>query len=296
MTAKQRVVLAAVRDAQHERDGDAVSAGRVADVCAAPWHGRLWGVAKGVLFVGVRTQASTGRVLDDSRSGCEHANAHGEVFKRRRCLRARMRRRHHMRRRRSAAARARRANGAPSPRQVRSWPELPRPGQPIELPVRAPPTLIAALGVRVSGLGWIALQHDPAGDSCVWCDDGATFHSGDAAVWETFSASRVMGPLLAPYDLGEPGRRGEHWLLCEPLFARLRVGMSDDVMALLRDQRPVSPRQFSTVLMGSERAAEAALKSSPRSVDQEPPIRAQHREMNVDLLEVWLKLQDRDNA
>jgi hypothetical protein len=179
---------------------------------------------------------------------------------------------------------------------VRSWPELPGPGQPIELPVRAPPTLIAALGVRVSGLGWIALQHDPAGEGCVWCDDGETFHSADAAVWQTFTASRVMGPLLAPYDLGEPGRRGEHWLLCEPLFAHLRVGMSDDVMALLRHQRPVSPRQFLAVLMGSERAAEAALKPPPRSVDQDPPTRAQRREMNVDLLEVWLKLQERDNA
>ena len=40
MTAKQRVVLAAVRDAQHARDGDAVSAGRIADACPAPWHGR----------------------------------------------------------------------------------------------------------------------------------------------------------------------------------------------------------------------------------------------------------------
>jgi hypothetical protein len=40
VTAKQRVVLAALRDAQHERDGDGVSAGRIADACAAPWHGR----------------------------------------------------------------------------------------------------------------------------------------------------------------------------------------------------------------------------------------------------------------
>ena len=40
MTAKQRVVLAALRDAQLERGGDAVSAGRVADACPAPWHGR----------------------------------------------------------------------------------------------------------------------------------------------------------------------------------------------------------------------------------------------------------------
>jgi hypothetical protein len=40
VTAKQRVVLAALRDVQHERDGDAVSAGRVADLCPAPWHGR----------------------------------------------------------------------------------------------------------------------------------------------------------------------------------------------------------------------------------------------------------------
>jgi hypothetical protein len=40
VTAKQRVVLAALRDAQHERDGDGVSAGRIADACAVPWHGR----------------------------------------------------------------------------------------------------------------------------------------------------------------------------------------------------------------------------------------------------------------
>ena len=40
MTAKQRVVLAALRDAQHERDGEAVTGGRVADACPAPWHGR----------------------------------------------------------------------------------------------------------------------------------------------------------------------------------------------------------------------------------------------------------------
>ena len=40
MTAKQRVVLAALRDAQHERAGDAVSAGPIAEACPAPWHGR----------------------------------------------------------------------------------------------------------------------------------------------------------------------------------------------------------------------------------------------------------------
>jgi hypothetical protein len=41
VTAKPLFVLAAVVDAQHERDGDVLSAGRVADVCPAPWHGRL---------------------------------------------------------------------------------------------------------------------------------------------------------------------------------------------------------------------------------------------------------------
>ena len=40
MTAKQRGVLAALRDAQHERAGDAVSASRVARACPEPWHGR----------------------------------------------------------------------------------------------------------------------------------------------------------------------------------------------------------------------------------------------------------------
>jgi hypothetical protein len=40
VTAKQRVVLGALRDAQHQHDGQAVSAGQVAAVCPAPWHDR----------------------------------------------------------------------------------------------------------------------------------------------------------------------------------------------------------------------------------------------------------------
>ena len=40
MTAKQRVVLGALRDAQHEHDGQAVSAGQIAALCPAPWRGR----------------------------------------------------------------------------------------------------------------------------------------------------------------------------------------------------------------------------------------------------------------
>jgi hypothetical protein len=61
-----------------------------------------------------------------------------------------------------------------------SWPDLPGPGQPTELPVRAPPTLTAALGVPAGSLRWIALQHDPAGEGCVWCDDAETFCACDA--------------------------------------------------------------------------------------------------------------------
>lgn len=40
MTAKQRVVLAALRDAQHDHDRQAVSAYQIAAACPAPWHGR----------------------------------------------------------------------------------------------------------------------------------------------------------------------------------------------------------------------------------------------------------------
>ena len=36
MTAKQRVVLGALRDAQHEHDGQAVSAHQIAAACPAP--------------------------------------------------------------------------------------------------------------------------------------------------------------------------------------------------------------------------------------------------------------------
>jgi hypothetical protein len=40
VTAKQRVVLGALRDAQHEQDGQAASAGQIAAACPAPWNGR----------------------------------------------------------------------------------------------------------------------------------------------------------------------------------------------------------------------------------------------------------------
>ncbi len=40
VTGKQRIVLAALRDAQCEQDGQAVSARQVAAVCAAPWRDR----------------------------------------------------------------------------------------------------------------------------------------------------------------------------------------------------------------------------------------------------------------
>ena len=40
MTAKQRVVLGALRDAQHDHDGQAVSAYQIAAACPAPWHRR----------------------------------------------------------------------------------------------------------------------------------------------------------------------------------------------------------------------------------------------------------------
>ena len=40
MTAKQRVVLAALRDVQHEHDGDAVGAATIAAACPGPWQRR----------------------------------------------------------------------------------------------------------------------------------------------------------------------------------------------------------------------------------------------------------------
>ena len=40
MAAKQRVVLGALRDAQHKHDGQAVSANQIAAVCPARWRAR----------------------------------------------------------------------------------------------------------------------------------------------------------------------------------------------------------------------------------------------------------------
>jgi hypothetical protein len=40
VTSKQRVVLAALRDVQHEHDGEAVSASQIAAACPPPWQRR----------------------------------------------------------------------------------------------------------------------------------------------------------------------------------------------------------------------------------------------------------------
>lgn len=51
MTAKQRIVLGALRDAQHEHDGQAVSAHQIAAACPAPWHGRADLVTQALLLL-----------------------------------------------------------------------------------------------------------------------------------------------------------------------------------------------------------------------------------------------------
>jgi hypothetical protein len=82
MTAKQRVVLGALRDAQHEQDGQAVSAGQIAAVCPAPWQDRpdlvtqaLWLLqAQGLVLVAVGSArawkiTAAGRLLLAPRCG-----------------------------------------------------------------------------------------------------------------------------------------------------------------------------------------------------------------------------------
>ncbi|MCA1699752.1 MAG: hypothetical protein LC790_12945 [Actinobacteria bacterium] len=51
MTAKQRVVLGALRDAHHEHDAQAVSAHQIAAACPAPWHGRRDLVTQGLVLL-----------------------------------------------------------------------------------------------------------------------------------------------------------------------------------------------------------------------------------------------------
>jgi hypothetical protein len=38
MTGRHRAVLSALRDAEHAREGEPVSAGQIAVLCAGPWH------------------------------------------------------------------------------------------------------------------------------------------------------------------------------------------------------------------------------------------------------------------
>lgn len=55
MTAKQRVVLVALRDVQHERDGEAVAAGQIAAAC--------------------RSRGAAGRTSRPRRPSCSSATA-----------------------------------------------------------------------------------------------------------------------------------------------------------------------------------------------------------------------------
>jgi DNA-binding IscR family transcriptional regulator len=51
VTPKQRVVLAALRDVQHEHDGEAVSASQIAAACPSPWQRRPDLVAQALVLL-----------------------------------------------------------------------------------------------------------------------------------------------------------------------------------------------------------------------------------------------------
>jgi len=88
MTAKQRIVLGALRDAQHANQGQAISATRVAAVCDEPWRDRrdlvtqaLWlldaqGLARPTASIARGWQITTaGRALLAPRRGPARARA-----------------------------------------------------------------------------------------------------------------------------------------------------------------------------------------------------------------------------
>ena len=117
-----------------------------------------------------------------------------------------------------------------------TWPEMPRHGEFVDLPLELPPGLLEATGYD-GHARYVALWR--CGDD-VMVGDGTTSGTGRWYGFEVFWVHPLVRALLAPYQLEPPDHdpylSAPHWLLADRWAQTLAVGEHADVEAFLRCQ------------------------------------------------------------
>ncbi|MGI5185528.1 hypothetical protein ACQEVZ_55725 [Dactylosporangium sp. CA-152071] len=112
------------------------------------------------------------------------------------------------------------------------WPAPPSPGQPVELPLRAPDTLLAALDYPGDSQ-YVALS--VARGVCL-IDDGVTVEDAEPDGWQLFRSHPLVRGLLDGYRLGNDTDAALHRLVVDRLTGRLAIALPDDAARLLASQ------------------------------------------------------------
>ena len=113
-----------------------------------------------------------------------------------------------------------------------TWPAPPLPGQPVEVPLRAPATLLSALDY-LGDSQYVALHQDRG--VCI-VDDGVHVEDGDPHGWHLFRNHILVRRLLDGYHLGSDQDTAQQRLVVDRLTGRLTVALPDDATRLLNSQ------------------------------------------------------------
>jgi hypothetical protein len=120
------------------------------------------------------------------------------------------------------------------------WPEQPRPGQSVRLPLPLPPMLLEAIGYHGGGR-YVALRWWGGSGGDVLISDGSVSATGWWPAWRLLVREHPLGrTVFDRYDFGDlaedPAAEARHWLLCDRWENTLYVGLARDVDQLLRTQ------------------------------------------------------------
>lgn len=134
-----------------------------------------------------------------------------------------------------------------------AWPDLPRPGDLVRLPLPLPPMLCEAADYRGSAR-YVAMHWTPYGDDLI-VRDGTVTHTGYWPTWTTLRHHELGRLILGPYELGSSdGDQAVHWLLADRHAQTLDVGLERDVAQLLATQP--SELAAAAEILGAKRLVE----------------------------------------
>lgn len=112
------------------------------------------------------------------------------------------------------------------------WPAAPQPGQPVEIPLQAPATLLRALDYPGDSQ-YVALYQDRL--VCM-IDDGVQAEEAEPHGWHLFRNHPLVRRLLDGYHLGNDDETAQHRLVVDRLTGRITIAVPEDADRLLASQ------------------------------------------------------------